>query len=330
MVEADGLLVGPAALDWLAAHLDETDVAASSHWRQEHETFIFENGQFSGLRGFGHHAAPARGLRRWVHTALQRRYRNMAGDLPQFRELDALTADITARQNRLYELDALRQALSLAQILALTPDCLAEDALAVVIGDGFGTMSALILAAAPSARVATVNLNKTLLVDLTYAAMTLPPGAYALALDREAVNAGLANADIRLLGIRATDANLVAALPVSLAVNIASMQEMRLADVGAYFDALRSAGGAPTLFYCCNREKKTLPDGEVIQFADYPWRDDDDVLLDGICPWHQFFYSPIPPFYRPYAGVVRHRLARLAPDDGCDPRPHAWQSDDQR
>lgn len=311
----ENLLIGTDALAWLAAHLDETDPAASSHWRQEHETFRFEDGQFSGLRGFGHHAPPARGLRRWVHVLLQKRYRDMGRELPRFAEFDALTAAIARKQDRFYELSALRQALSLAQTLKLAPDCIAGEGWVAVIGDGFGTMAALALAADPAARVVAVNLTKTLLVDLTYAAMTLQSGTFALALDADAAAQAQARSDIRLLGIRASDAALLGALPVGLAINIASMQEMQAQDIATYFRALRAPLGPPTLFYCCNREEKTLPDGEVTRFLEYPWQSADEVLLDESCPWHQFYYTPVPPFYRPYAGVVRHRLARLAPEE---------------
>ena len=46
--------------------------------------------------------------------------------------------------------------------------------------------------------------------------------------------------------------------------------------------------------------------------GDYPWREDDEVLVDELCPWHQVLCGKRPPFYRPYDGPVRHRLAVLA------------------
>ena len=65
-------------------------------------------------------------------------------------------------------------------------------------------------------------------------------------------------------------------------------------------------------FYCCNREEKRLPDGTITRFADYPWRGSDRVLVDERCPWHQRHYRFRPPFYRPFDGPTRHRLALLA------------------
>ncbi len=64
-------------------------------------------------------------------------------------------------------------------------------------------------------------------------------------------------------------------------------------------------------FYCCNREEKKLPDGTVISFKKYPWKEHDEVLIDDLCPWHQEYYAFKPPFYRRYDGPIRHRLVKL-------------------
>ncbi|MAH85431.1 MAG: hypothetical protein CMF65_12770 [Magnetovibrio sp.] len=121
----------------------------------------------------------------------------------------------------------------------------------------------------------------------------------------------LGSPSIRLLGLRATDALLLRGAPISLAINIASMQEMKIETINQYFDTLRSFD-KDTIFYCCNREKKVLPSGEVISFENYPWNNGDHVVFDELCPWHQYYYSSVPPFYHPYEGVVRHRLAYLS------------------
>jgi len=87
------------------------------------------------------------------------------------------------------------------------------------------------------------------------------------------------------------------------------MQEMDPHVVASYFEDLRAiTRKRDLLFYCCNRVEKKFPDGTVTRFADYPWLVDDQVLVNGLCPWHQHYYSARPPFYRPYGGPFIHRL----------------------
>lgn len=90
---------------------------------------------------------------------------------------------------------------------------------------------------------------------------------------------------------------------------------MNPSTVATYFVDMRAAArgkAAPVTFYCCNRERKTLPDGTVTRILDYPWTDDDAIQVDEICPWHRTYYSRTPPFYHPYDGPIRHWLVDLA------------------
>jgi hypothetical protein len=97
--------------------------------------------------------------------------------------------------------------------------------------------------------------------------------------------------------------------PIDMVINIASMQEMDPPIVSSYFDNIRALSRVrKLLFYCCNRQEKKLPDGTISRFADYPWGDDDQIIVDSLCPWHQNYYSIIPPFYRAYDGPHSHRL----------------------
>jgi hypothetical protein len=112
-------------------------------------------------------------------------------------------------------------------------------------------------------------------------------------------------------------------LKFDLAVNVASMQEMDPTIVSAYFSFLRKHLEGARWFYCCNREKKVLPDGEISAFMEYPWMEEDEVELDGPCPWHQYFLSKWParngahilgwrlPWVNYYDGVHRHRMVKL-------------------
>ena len=67
-----------------------------------------------------------------------------------------------------------------------------------------------------------------------------------------------------------------------------------------------------SVFYCCNREEKTLPDGTIVKFDNYPWHLSSEIQEDELCPWSQKYYSPRPPFYRNYLGPIRHRLVKFS------------------
>jgi hypothetical protein len=118
----------------------------------------------------------------------------------------------------------------------------------------------------------------------------------------------LENPDVRIIAVQADNAHLLVHAPIQLAVNIVSMQEMNLPIIRGYFDILRKNPSPSTLFYCCNRRFKTS------NFEEYPWRDNDSILEEGVCEWSQQYYSNRPPFFhkRNYEEkVVLHRLVEL-------------------
>ena len=92
------------------------------------------------------------------------------------------------------------------------------------------------------------------------------------------------------------------------------------------FTWLRRRSHAQSRLYCVNREEKALPGGEVRRFADYPWQPDDEVFLDGPCPYYTHYLSRSMrprgptllglrvPFINYFDGPMRHRLVRLAPE----------------
>ena len=71
---------------------------------------------------------------------------------------------------------------------------------------------------------------------------------------------------IRAVAIEADDASVICHAPIGLAINIVSMQEMNPPVISNYFDLLRKAPGSSTVFYCCNRIDKTLPDETRVRF----------------------------------------------------------------
>ncbi len=303
------------------------DTAESAHWQQYHQDFESQNGGFSfqGLRGFGGFA-PRTNLQGVFHFLMLLPFRYLARKLPSFRILMGHLQEIARRQNRTVDLDMFRQACTLAQIENDVPHLEDGPVKWMVIGDGYGVFTALLLMRNPKAQVILVNLDKTLLVDLAFLRQTFGDEydrMTRLVTSCEQLRVAVAGFDDTTIGpsagpsiiaVRAQHRDILVETPVDVVVNVVSMQEMRLEDIAGYFDVIRSAaidGG--THFYCCNRESKVLPDGTVVSFDDYPWAPKDSVLLDELTPWHQWCYSGNPPFFRRYDGPIRHRLIRVAP-----------------
>ena len=86
--------------------------------------------------------------------------------------------------------------------------------------------------------------------------------------------------------------------------------------INNYFDAMRTIT-VGSYFYCVNREEKTLPDGSVIRFNDYPWQSSEIPVggIDGLCPWYQEYPSSSPTFWKPFDGPHLHRLIKLDTKD---------------
>lgn len=315
---------GTDAIRFLAENLDADDPLSSSHWREYHAGFRFSGEGFEGLTGFGGIGTPHRGIRLLVHRLLQRKYRRMARVWSEFPWIDRVARAVTGKQNRTYDLDVLRQVLALTLLRQQLSGSRATPETVCVIGDGFATMTTLLLATGTCRRVITVNLSKTLLVDLWYLRLWLGDEAFQTSVDLVTDEADLRRAladngkgPHRVIAIRASDHRLLRHCPIDLAINIASMQEMDPGVTAGYFEDLRAAAATrPVTFYCCNREEKTLPDGTVARFSSYPWSADDEVMLDELCPWHQEYYATRPPYYRPYDGPIRHRLVVFDPGRG--------------
>jgi putative sugar O-methyltransferase len=307
--DGPGFHLNDDAMDALAGEFAGHDDHASAHWREMQRGFALRDGQLEGALGFGDpEAAPSAG-RRILHRILQARFKKMGKRFARFADIDALAGRIAKMQSRAYTLDILRQALTLAWMFEQTPSDLRDARTILVIGDGFGTLTSLLHLCLPQAKIVLINLVKTLYADLLYIRRALPGVAYGLTNDEQRIADLLARPDVPIVALRADDAPLLSSIDIDVAFNIASMQEMTPKTIAQYFAALR--GGGACLFYCCNREEKTLPDGTVARFSSYPWHESDVVVADGLCPWHQQFYTFKPPFYRSYDGPHLHRLVRL-------------------
>jgi hypothetical protein len=315
------LLTDRDAILEVARHADRVDATASSHWRlddgnrAEHPLkrdpfdFVYGPEGFRSLGPIGAISVKTGRTHRLIHRLLQTPIRAIGRRFRHFPVIDRAAAGIARRQGRIYDKDLLRHALTLA-LLREHLDLAQERDPIAVIGDGFGNMAALILAHLPESRVVLVNLTKTLLVDLAFLHRAMPEAGIALVRDAGEMQVALKRPELRVIALGADLAGLLAGVPVALGINILSMMEMDPPVTQAYFDVLRRCPRARTAFYCCNRVEKRLPDGTVTRFEEYPWRADDEILLDAASPWDRVGYNGRPPFY--YRNKpIRHRLAWL-------------------
>ena len=318
---------GKKTIDYLSSEISKGDTGESSHWKKYHSNFKFDGCAFKGLQGFGGNSKPYRGVRKIFHNLAQSRFRKMGRNYKQFSKLDRLAQDIANKQGRAYDLDMLRQSITLSFLIDSLPKSdFQKNSTICVIGDGFASMTTLILASNISGRVILINLSKTLLVDLWYLRLWMGEEKFEtsvhLVTDVDNLTSLFDNKFDKepnigsVIAIQAENHELLRQCPIDLSINIVSMQEMNPDVINAYFDDLHAvASKRKSHFYCCNREEKEFPDGTITRFKDYRWNKGDIVISDGLCPWHQHFYSLRPPFYRSYDGPIQHRLVKFAQED---------------
>tara|TARA_B100001175_G_C19510726_1_gene643695 strand:- start:1493 stop:2143 length:651 start_codon:yes stop_codon:yes gene_type:complete len=115
----------------------------------------------------------------------------------------------------------------------------------------------------------------------------------------------------RYVAIEAENFELLKYLKKDLVINIASFQEMTKEVISNYFKFIYNKNGKSFYFYFCNRQEKELPGGEKINFNKYNFKSDDQILVNELCPWHQYFYTKFPPFFKNYDGTTSHQLRKI-------------------
>ena len=228
-------------------------------------------------------------------------------------QLEKVGRKIAKLQGRLFTHDMIRQVLTLALIDKYSRG-FENSGLILNIGDGYGFMSSLFLSTYPDRKVICVNLTKSLLVDAIFVGRGVPGVNTALVTNLKDLENAVADSAINLVLVQADNANILASVPIVLATNLVSMQEMEMPVIKNYFEILRQNPAKQTLFYCCNKLMKELPNGPTIRFDQYPWKSKDLVFYDSICQWSQWYYSKTPPFWHYRLGkerVIWHRLVSL-------------------
>jgi len=301
---------GFEAIKYLEERYLNDDVSASSHWKKFHKKFRFDGKNFLGLEGFGGNKKPYNIYKKIIHKIFQFRYLKMNSS-NQFKKILGNAKKIAAKQNRALDLDFIRQCLTIDFIRSKIE---LKEKNILIIGDGFASLTSLFLEENIS-KIFLINLTKTLLVDLVYIRKHIGEILFnkkVCLIDSKAKNFKDIFDKFEIICVEAKNSNLIEYFPIDIAINVASMQEMDIKSINDYFKRLYFISkNRDIYFYCCNRESKKLPDGEVINFKNYPWGEDDLIVVDELCPWHQDYYSKRPPFYHKYEGKHRHQLRKL-------------------
>ena len=194
----------------------------------------------------------------------------------------------------------------------------------LIIGDGFGFLSAFIKKMLPKAKITLLDLGKTLLFQVHFCGKAHPHAGHQLPFDVRTEGPNPEAIDASFVYCPAEYMETLRDFKYDIAINIASFQEMNSMTVSNYFDFMRGNLKKDNLFYCCNRTEKIMEGGEVSRFFSYPWRKEDRFLVNEYCPWHRHFLSPITskfgpklngfriPFVSYFDGPVFHRLAVLS------------------
>jgi hypothetical protein len=196
----------------------------------------------------------------------------------------------------------------------------------LLIGDGYGILSAILKMRFPRAQLFLVDILPALLFQAIVLGRCVRKGTFHLVLPAPESGNHIEKVSSQLMTFcPAEDIDRLAGQSFTHAINVASMQEMRPDVIRKYFTFLRAHMSHEALFYCCNRRSKVLPCGEVIRFADYPWHEQDRFIIDEQPPFYRWFFSPyktlkhlkigkVPvPLGRLFDGPMHHRMGYLKP-----------------
>lgn len=305
------MITGTDIRSYLVTHLTSLEKGRSSHWQFYLKDFSYN--ELTGTTGlYGVEGMTHRGgrLKSYYHWLLQAPFKLLFGHYTRLRAVLKSANAIALTHNRLIDLSVLRQVFTFVFCEKMVPS-FQEKKISLVIGDGFGTLSSLLYANTHH-KIICVNLNQVLLVDFLCTRGIISDDETVLVETAEDMKNAVISETTRFICLRADNSELLTHAPIDVAFNVASMQEMNPETIGQYFNSMRDCTSDSLYFYCCNRIEKVLPDNTIVAFNDYPWNHSDEILVDELCPWHQYFYTGFkPPFYYKYGGPIQHRLAKI-------------------
>lgn len=298
----------------------------SSYWQEYGAKNIVERGRVSPItQGYGLGEVFNPGVRgRTLHVLERLSYWQLTAGLRHYPSVwqaaKRLARDLSFRLT----FAVWKSAVALAVLADHWTEYRLSPRTFALIGDGYGFLGALIRRYQPGSRMYCIDLPKT----LVFQAQTHEMADRRVSLSVLSTD-GVAGADV--VFVLPQDVERITD-DIDCAINIASMQEMNEFSITSYFSFLRRRSAPHSRFYCVNRLRKELPGGEISAFNDYPWHSDDEIFIDGLCPYYtRFFGLPtLPngprllgvrvPCINYFGGVHMHRLVRLAPLGKGKPR----------
>lgn len=291
----------------------------SRYWREEGERLALRReGEKLLLGGYGigatHTPSPIRSL---VHAVERISYRRVTRSLRSYASVWRLAEGLAKDLGWGLSFDIWKSAVVLSILVDHGEDGRLRPKTFAVIGDGAGFLSALIRRRFPEARIYCLDLPKA----LVFQAQTHRCADGDIPLMRLGFNGARGAVTTLVLPQEAEGISEI----LDCAINVASMQEMNTQSIASYFTFLRRRSGPSSRFYCVNRFEKELPGGERTRFKTYPWQEEDEIFLDGPCPYYSHFFAPYTvargprllglriPFVNGFDGPMFHRLVRLAP-----------------
>lgn len=299
---------------------NENNIQSSAHWKNFSQNFKVESdeaGNIKEIKGYGFGGSDDDRLLAKITAFIGNTLIRSQLSYPGLDEAIRKAKRTVSKMGLSFSQDALRQACTAFFLKEQIGKQKSTVNNILIIGDGHGILSALMSEEFPEAKIFLIDLGQTLFFQAFYLGKTFPKKTHVL-LNETTIEFS----DKGFFYCPAEDLKSFPKEDFDLAINVASMQEMTMDVVDAYFEYLRKR--KTKLFYCCNRLEKTLPDGKVIRFMDYPWKRADSHLIDEKCPWHQFFFGrsaseniklgnliPVPMLHR-YDGIHWHRLSILS------------------
>ena len=175
-----------------------------------------------------------------------------------------------------------------------------------VIGDGASNFVSLCLSAPEQfKKIISINLPEVHLVEIEMILLSGVDESDLTLVDSKAGVSEFFGSDSKVAIVSAEDVNCLLGTKIDVFVNMSSMQEMTKEAISEYFDLISGNG---SLFYCCNRKEKKLPDGTIIRFDEYPWGSA-KFLIKEVCPWMRKTMNLTRPFIRRQEVHV-HALAK--------------------
>jgi hypothetical protein len=312
------MYIGDAAIDYLITQVNKDDPASSSHWKKYHSKFDVRPEGVIGIEGFGSNDVAYRGIRRFIHWFLQIYFKSWAlksfNRFILYNKFNTLNENLLKKTNQGYSSDFLRQTLTLTLLNEKIPEVFNSNQTILIIGDGFANMTNLIYQTRSFKNIILVNLSKTLLVDALYIKKCIGVDIFnkkvkLITESNYEIDEKFRYTDNNIYLIEAKNHEFLASIPFGLVINIASMQEMDKLAISRYFEHIQNNNNV--YFYCCNREEKFLPDGTIIRFKEYPWKLNDEIIVDELCPWHQKYYEFPWPVYKNFDGPIIHQLRKM-------------------